>query len=401
MLTRHNMLEYQPFDEVAIMQNLIKTLWHLQKDQEALLDLGERKAWGDDALDEAINEWVGWLNAHDLGPGAVTRTDRATPSISRPRIWYEAARWVLPPGEGARSRSEENKHWGHLLGCSPRSFDNELSKDFKPTHAAHMWVHQLANIDTIALDSLLYHRRTRANMAAFWERLLSGDHIPALADRLVLISLAMLYQRRRPTEAARGNRGRTAPRRSTPKPAKRPTKELVSQGFADTMCGWLQHHRDAPRTASVAALLVELLLTQRHAHAHTDRTTEPSGVSERSSWEDARIPSLVGLAPDDDRVVFEERLRIMHCYERREPYTGGSSDEHPYLHASAIIQHLREQEQTLKRGARIDWAQATDDVRELERLYAEDAPGLVMLGSQITSWRDKLDHHTPAQEHTP
>lgn len=367
-----------------LLKEAIRLLWPRRKKQELWLDLGERKHWSDRDLLHACEQAARQLAAHglcpeDLGEASVIQAVQRGAKDLRDR-----AKWLIAhhPRERSTGVGWSTRELAPLVGASPTTFANSLSDGFRPDRLDHLWMEALADPDSIVLDQVLFHRRTRRSLHHFWVDLpvvlCKG---PLLGARVVLMSLLALNQHRKPTAEVRANRGVAKPRRDTPKPAAALIDISVGPHQAQHLIAACGEHANEPRVSQIAQLVMEAILVRTLFDAHVSRSTE----RDRGPFPNWVKGCLDAAAPllGDDLDVWRFRVQRMEAYHERrsfEPYTL-PEHPHPYVEASThlawIYDHRRQDscDETVER------------LRRVVQLWEQDGPGLVMLGPQITARR--------------
>jgi hypothetical protein len=372
----------------ALLAAAIAAFWPRRADQERWLDLGEHKPWTPQDLARACDLCVAWLQRQGLCPMTLPEPpgDGAA-ACPKPKELRDQALWLADDhddkGSARAGVAEANLRLAPLLGSDPGTYANSLSGACKPWRLDHLWARLLAEPDLVAREQALYHARTRAGLARGWVRLSASlRHGPSLQERLVLASLLALYQRRKPTQDVRANRGQQQPRRLTPKPAAGGPVVLVQPGQALLLLARCAALRDDPRAQAIAAVVMEAVLTGAHLDAHRARSTEAPDPS-FPRWVDeclALASPLLGAEAE----VWRFRVARMRAYQAQDSRSPPMPDNpHPYVEASVhlalIYAHRRQPGQELR-----------DRLARLRDMSAQDLPGLAMLHPQIQSWSERF-----------
>ena len=258
----------EPTDVLAHeLRALQSAIWPRRTQAELLLDLGERKRWGQADLRERNRELSTWLSSEGV-VGAVTGSGPPA-GVAVTDLKAALAR-ALPPGDGARAAGTSAliSRLAPAVGANPKTLANSLAGGLRPARPDHRWLLALhhAVAGSPPVGAWLFHRRTPQAVAA---ALSSG--IPSDAgNALLLFSLIALWQRRRPTPDARGNRGQPRPRRLTPKPVAALGWQLITPGQLAPLCEIGVELGD-DRGAALGLLGIECALTEAHLGPHASR----------------------------------------------------------------------------------------------------------------------------------
>lgn len=356
----------------SVLRSGICLLWPRRSDQELLLDLGERKAWTDDERDDAVSVFAQWL-VDELGIAGPIGPIPRRPEVDE-LAWTRAfgARLVDRPREPGVARWASAM--ASALGVAGKTLANGVVDGLRSERQAHRWLRVLARIahGGGAIEAWAFHRREPIGVARQLARLGTPSLVDA-GDTLLLASLLALWQRRRPTTHARGNRGGMRSRRRTPKPIAALLGGLVAPGQV--------HHlaRLAPAFGPAGAgalelLVVEAALTEAHLAPHHARRPSGDCAMDGEAWlqsVEALLRSPVGLS-EADRRVFAFRIQRMRAWRDRAP-----DIPEP---AGAC-------------GAYVDASMALESVRRgeiVQRRFAATQPGILMLRPQLRS-RDLLE----------
>ena len=378
-----------------IVGNAIQLLWPARRHREALLDLGERKRWSAAAETRALRTFVAWLDSGRFLDAITGSGPRVRPhsAPSRPldaRALVDPAGWIVrEPGPRTAGVSTHRSALAPLLDVEAKTLSNSLVRGrFHARRWDHIWLAALARaLDAPAEPCFVYHTRTRAGLALAMERLDAHVRagVPDAWDALVVFTLLALYQRRRPTSEARGNRGRTASRRRTPKPIAQfagrvgsmsQMKHLVSAAVAAVAA-----HREPARAMVVLAL--EWAFTDAHLLVHPARRSRSARAPGRARDERAlrrlsdllHEPGVSRLLGSEDRALYDYRLG------RIAGYALGVPRERP---AEAIRAHPHVLLAERVSSERASGPRAgIEDRAELMRLLDQDAPGGLMVAPQV------------------
>lgn len=330
----------------AILDRALGAMWPRRTHQELLLDLGERKGWDADDRAEALAESARWM-ADELRLDVPHREVPAEDVTS-----IEALHALRIHGNGRVTNGGVGR-WVETLapavGTGPKTLSNSLSKGLRPDRADHRWALAIARIASGAVtdahvDAWSYHLRTPTNTAALLSKMGAAGHHD-VGDAVLLFSLLSLWQRRRPTEAVRSNRGRPRSRRTTPKPVASLAGSLVSHGQIPHLLG-LARTIDGGRL--LARLTLEAALTEAHVAPHLPRGAPRTDTPDGESWlrmVDAAVADLKPLLGAEDCGAFAFRVESMRAWrDRRAIQRPIDTPEIPYVQASLALAAWRNDE---------------------------------------------------------
>jgi hypothetical protein len=234
---------------------------------EALLDLGEHKAWTPDDRSVALADFVTFL-VNQLGlPPDLASIPVEAPDLGRlrTRLW----------GGGADAETGVASWIAQVapaLGSAAKTLANSRPRTPDAGRPDHRWLFWLAR----TLDSspspevCLYPTRTCSATAA-WLGRWGADHVWDAADAMLLVSLVALWQRRRPVAEVRGQRGKPGSRRQAPKPVVRIAQTLCQLGQVHALVDLLIALHGAKHAAPWLAPVLESALNSAHLQMHPDR----------------------------------------------------------------------------------------------------------------------------------
>jgi len=163
-------------------------------------------------------------------------------------------------------------------------------------------------------------------------------------DALVVLSLLALWQRRRPTERVKGNRGRSRSRRTTPKPVAALLGGLAQPAQATALV-MLARHLDPEAGRALSELAIEAALTEAHLAPHPTRSSASAGVPGTSgeSWLRAAenaIEETGALLAEEDRAVLAFRIDRQRAWRARRPQSVEDDrlGRHPYVAACLALE---------------------------------------------------------------
>ncbi len=346
----------------ALLDRVVRALWPRRTEQELLLDLGERKGWGDHDRQTALGRAANWLGHELLLADPVAAGPPAPASESA----LETLRAVGSRCSGQDSHPGVARWIGALApatGASPKTLANSLSSGLRPERRDHRWLTVIARIEqgegAQALDAWLFHRRTPSAVSRALSGILSRDAYDA-ADALVLLSLLALWQRRRPTERVRANKGTARSRRQTPKPVAALAGSLASVGQFGHL---VDLAKDLRRPDLLTALAIEAALTEAHLGPHPARRSRGTLQDCGEAWLEAVLGKLdeVDCLDAEDVEAFKFRIERMRAWRERRPMAAGfGAPGVPYIEASVALEEAR-------------------TGMPVRRAFSAEAPGLLML----------------------
>jgi hypothetical protein len=333
------------------LQGSLESMWPARSQQELLLDLGERKRWGKPEKGRALKDLEGWLSEQlllrPIGALEGRKVDRS--SLRDPRL--------VGPEPSVNAKWAE--HLAPACGATPKTLQNSLSPGWNPKRSDHRWLLMILRcMDPLPQPpSILFTERSPASISQGLARAASGPQ--DAADATLLLSLVALWQRRRPTERVRANRGAKTSRRSAAKPAAELATSLIQAGQLKHLAGLheLAGHRALMHTA------VEAALTSAHLHPHPARSSDQALDGEvllRAVEATLSSPCFSHL----DSLMLQFRIAAMRAWRDRgdPPALPAALQDHPYLRATLAIR-----------------------TRQSAPGLAPDAPGVVMLLPQLHS----------------
>jgi len=298
-------------------------MWPHGSQVERLLDLGERKQPTEADVAERFDELATWLAAEGVLASGVGQRQGSAVGASE----LKAA--LLPLGRSstatrAAGTSALMTFLAPAVGATPKTLANSLTGGLRASRPDHRWLLALHRVvsGSFPVDAWLYHRRTPADLAAA----LGVAASPDAGDALLLLSLIALWQRRRPTKEARGNRGAQRPRRLTPKPVAALEWQLISPGQVPHLVDIASGLGDERGTA-LGLLAVECALTEAHLAPHPSRgeaADQEALVDSGEGFLRAAERGLAGLA-EESLVDPAERAVIVYRIARMRAWRDGST----------------------------------------------------------------------------
>lgn len=326
-----------------ILDRAVRAMWPRRAQQELLLDLGERKGWDGTDYEAALASACAWLG-DELGLG----TDGTTATASAAPVDLATVRQLagnLPQNGPSSGVAKWVEAVAPAVGSTPKTLANSLTPRLRPDRADHRWLVSLARTlgeaPMAGVDAWLYHRRSPASVSLALGALGTGDQYAA-GDALLVFSLLALWQRRRPTHAARANKGRPRSRRETPKPVAALTSRLASPGQLPHL---LRLARALTGGQEFALLGVEAALTEAHLAPH-----EPRRAGGRDTWDgetwlravESALTEFMDVVGKDEAAVFAFRVERMRTWRESRPWCPlGEFPRVPYVEASLALEASR------------------------------------------------------------
>lgn len=328
-MTAAPVVRLAPTIEAAIVE-----LWPRRRQQELLLDLGERKDWTEADRRRAVETLAAWLVSEvglpDVLPAACHRSVGGLPGVAS-------------SGEAVGGVGRRSVALAAVAGVAPKTLANSLSGGLRTERPDHRWLRLVARIEAGEADSdaLVFHRRSPVVVTRALARL--ADPALDAGDALLLLSLVALWQRRRPTAEARAARGSVQPRRVVPKPVAALIQETLLPGQLRPLVEHALNIGGAPGSA-LAAVALDAALTEAHLAPHRARRTDSVGSGEawlgRVEGELAR-PEVGRLLGPEEREVFSWRVARMRAYAAGRPGPSGAPPAHPYVELALAIDRQR------------------------------------------------------------
>ncbi len=347
---------------MPLLDRAIRAMWPRRAQQELLLDLGERKGWNGTDYEAALASACTWLS-DELGLGTAG-TIAEVPAAPVSLVTVRQIANDLPQDGPSSGVAKWAEAIAPAVGSTPKTLANSLTRGLRPERADHRWLLSLAQAageaPTAGVDAWLYHRRSPASVSLALGSLGTGDQYAA-GDALLVFSLLALWQRRRPTHAARANKGRPRSRRETPKPVAALTSSLASPGQLPHL---LRLARALTGGREFALLGLEAALTEAHLAPHAPRRTGGRDTWDGETWlrvVEAALTEFIDVVGKDDAAVFAFRVERMRAWRESRPLCPlGELPRVPYVEASLALEARRA-------GA------------SLSATYSAQTPGLLML----------------------
>lgn len=342
----------------SLLDDAIQALWPRRAQQEALLDLGERKTWTHADRRRQIEAVARWLIDNQVAPQRVAVAPASPMTLETAR--QHAA--SLGPSIGDRDAAVaiDLQQIAPLVGCAtPKTLANSLSAWPRSSRPDHRWLQAIAVLTDAPTppSGLCFDDRSTENLARLLGR--TGGRMragcPDARDALVLFSLLALWQRRRPTAAVRANRGRPSTRRQAPKPMAGLSRDLIgARQFARLIDGAITHNQPA-----IAELAFEAALTAAHLGPHRARKTGDLDLRWLLPTACERVLELEALLGPRRAALWRHRVDIMISYRDRadRPEPPAEIARHPYVHMTTLLDRQR-------RGAAIDHAVLAQALRD-------------------------------------
>lgn len=335
----------------ALLSHALRQVWPRRAQQELLLDLGEHKGWGNEDMDGALANVAAWLSDSLLLPSSFSfQADRSSNPAEVEGPLRELGNTL---GRGLPSAGVARWIAGlaPVVGSTPKTLANTVGGALQPHRPDHRWLAVISRILRGDTDTSVwsFHLRDPAVVSAELSRRAGRNDLDA-GDATLLLSLLALWQRRRPTTAARSNRGRPLPRRITPKPIAGVLGSLLHPGQ-------LRHVHQAARELgpehgrSLLLLGMEAAFTEAHLAPHpAKRSGEPiqgSGESHLLAIE-KELAGDDGLLDEADIAVLKFRVGRMRSWRdgTPQPEPPATAVRFPYVRASMTLENTRTSPQT-------------------------------------------------------
>ena len=307
-----------------VLDRALRDTWRRRTQRELLLDLGERKRWGEAEHQKAVYAAADWL----------VETLQIPATLDVPQTIADAdLASIHPYGEALAPRSDLQgvSRWivgiAPLLGVVPKTLANSLDGGLQSHRADHRWLRLLERVlrGQAAPDAWAFHRRSPTIVAHDLARQ-AGQSVVDAGDAVLLASLLALWQRRRPTTEARASRGHAVSRRETPKPIAALRESLVGQGQVGHLAR-LAHRIGGARGQALLLLTVEAALTEAHLATHPARraaSARPDGGERWLRGVDAVLRDASALIEDEELLVLRFRVDRMRAYRGALPQSESS-----------------------------------------------------------------------------
>ncbi len=315
--------------------SMTSRLWPTRTQQERLFDLRERKDWGPSELRCSVDCFAKWTSRMLGLPDVIKVQPRGhVPSASEIRALISRLLPGTARGDGVGAAIAAI---APAIGNSGKTIANSLSRGLTSRRRDHRWLLALRRTCVAApLDAWVFHRRNPEAVTRELAARAAQEDLDA-GDAMLLVSLIALWQRRRPTSDARGNRGHAQSRRETPKPVAALGEELVAPGQIAHLTA-LATHLDRPHAEAMLWLTWECALTEAHLAPHLPRagghrtSGETFLVEVERSVIRARERRVIS-AREAEVVAF--RIASMRAYRDRQPLAAPSPAiaQHSYVAA--------------------------------------------------------------------
>ncbi len=314
-------------------------MWPRRHHQELLLDLGERKGWTERDLEHAVEQASAWFVREQLLPSFLTTGEAEQPDLDVLRELGNRLAVDEPRNGVAR--------WltglGPVVGSSPKTLANSLNNGLRPDRSDHRWLAVAARVaatpEQVDLNAWLYHRRTPDSVASALSSM-TQDHVFDAGDALLVFSLVALWQRRRPTDRVRGNKGQVRRRRDTPKPVSALKGELASLGQFSRLLTLAELLNDG---SPLRLLAMEAALTEAHLAPHRSRRARKESRTTGEAWLSAvSDANEKGNVAKSERRAFAFRIERMRAWrDSRSMVVPDPTSELPYVRASLALERAR------------------------------------------------------------
>lgn len=346
-------------------ERALRGLWPKRSQTELLLDLGERKPWNHADEAAAVLDLSEWLATQlEL---RVASSAEAPPAADELSVLHQLGQGLAREVDAAGVAA-----WivglAPAVGASAKTLANSLAGGLRSDRRDHRWLRLLMRVvqGSTALDAWLYHRRDADSVASEISRWSSATQFDT-GDAMLCSSLIALWQRRRPTEQVRANRGRTRERRQTAMPIAGLAGELVELGQVVALtqvCAALEPGQGR----ALALVTAEAALTEAHLKPHPVRGRAETGSGELwlQAVERLIVNSEVLSTTDAGLLRFRiERMRAWRERRPQQPVDAALRDE-PYVRASLYLEAL-----------------LCQVVADPEQRFESATPGLLMLVPQL------------------
>ncbi len=343
----------------------LTSIWPKRSQQEILLDLGERKAWTWEQHGAAIQRFDDWIVLNLELP----ETAQSQTPVTDEEVLAFARTLRVNLGAQPKTSVPDVAAWieaiAPVLGAGPKALANSL-RTLRAARADHRWLRVIAQVarGEGASDAWCFHRRTPRSVAACVASWTEQSQFNA-GDAVVLLSFLALWQRRRPTHEAKGNRGQQATRRLTPKPIAAMSGALIQPGQVLPLVELSQRLEHG---AALALLTIEAALSEAHLAPHRPRARARTSTGE--AWLTAvekALPGVDSLLESNDRRAIGFRLERLRAW--RDGRTATAPEDAvmpPYVRASTALE------------------------QRLPMTFKSNTPGLLMLLPQLRS-REMLE----------
>lgn len=331
----------------SALRHAVLSIWPRRSQQEALLDLGWRKAWTEADRDAALIACANWMS-HELD----LRAPHSIPRQPETQVPDDAVIAHLRDLAGSSQAVESVPgvaKWlavvAPAVGTGAKALANSLTDGLRSDRRDHRWLRAIGRVlsGAGAPHAWAYHHRSAEAVAVELARAGSSANHDT-GDAVLLLSLLALWQRRRPTELARGNKRRQSTRRSAPKPIAALAGSLVEPPQLQPLfelCNLIP--QNAART--LATLVVEAALTEAHMAPHADRKRQRATGHASGSGEPWLLPVerwLTGAGcslPAIDQAVVAFRIATMRAWRDQSPppRPDATAVRSPYVAASMAL----------------------------------------------------------------
>lgn len=315
----------------SLLDQAIGHLWPARRDQEALLDLGERKGWGTAERSAAVGACARWLIENRVAPAAIIPADvlRVDAAAAIERLTRHA------PRADAIGVAQRIAQVAPVLGvATPKTLANTLSGGLQPRRPDHRLLMALDRSLCGPAPPFGFSARSEAVMAQLCARLAGHLAIeqPDALDALWIVSILALWQRRRDPRKARGNRGAGQTRRLTPKPVARLAQALMGPAQLSALVDLAERES----TPAIALLGIEAALTRIHLSGHGDRRDARLPPDRLSA---ALVEIIERASLEGEQAMLRYRLDVSRAWRSRAtwPTPPAAIAAHPYVHWSVAL----------------------------------------------------------------
>lgn len=321
-------------------------LWPRRAQQECLFDLGERKAWTEVERQAALAAAANWIRREVCLP-TMRRNLAISDDVASDARCVKHVRALgakIAPGNEVPGVAHWAAGLARSLGMAPKTLANTISTGLEAHRCDHRWIRAIGRIVEGRGDAhaWAYHRRTPEAVGRALRRLVEPARLDA-GDAVLVLSLLALWQRRRPTEQAKGNRLESSTRRAAPKPIARLCGTLVQPAQVGALLE-LATHLPSLAGQTLASLALEAALTEAHLAPH--RTRAAVARDDSTSGEpwlgavEAAVSDSGNLLPADERDVLRFRIDRMRAWRDGRPQSAVSESlvRNPHVAASLALE---------------------------------------------------------------
>lgn len=325
----------------TVLHNAIAAMWPRRTQRELLLDLGEHKGWTDDDYARRVAEVATWLRDELTLPDPIPACGPTKADLG----WHDLREWASnrQQGEASSGVARWAMELAPAVGTAPKTLANSMRGGLSSSRSDHRWLTLIARAghEPAREDAWVFHHRTAASVSAALGAIAARAPCDAAGSMLVF-SLLALWQRRRPTADARGNRGRARSRRDTPKAVAALRGTLIAAGQVAPLMTLAAALPASSAGRVVALVAVEAALTEAHLAPHPARLSDSqqpdTGEGLLRAVESALVRHRDLLGSDAEAFGF--RVERMRAWRDRRPQSPPSDHVSglPYVAASMALE---------------------------------------------------------------